>query len=159
MTFLFLDQLDFQWERAGWSKSKKDRIILELRTLVAEVSGKVSIAVTTYPHLSPVLRGDPDLMSALPMTPERLCVVSRLSKEAIRDVFASYLKVERTKDDVPELLPFTVEAIDEITSREMGNTRQILVAAYDILSRAADEKVKQITGDYVKSYYETRRRS
>ena len=159
MTFLLLDQLDFQWERAGWSKAKKDKIILELRTLVAEVSGKLAIATTTYPHLSPELRGDPDLMSALPMTPERLCLVSRLGKEAIREIFATYLHSERTKEDVPELLPFTVDAIDEITSREMGNTRQILITAHDILSKAADEKVKQINRDYVKSYYEAKRRS
>lgn len=159
MTFLFLDQLDFQWERAGWSKSKKDKIILELRTLVAEVSGKLAIASTTYPHLSPVLRGDPDLMSALPMTPERLCLVGRLSREAMREIFATYLKLERTREDVPELLPFTVDAVDEITSREMGNTRQILIAAHDILNKAADEKVKQINRDYVKSYYEAKRRS
>jgi hypothetical protein len=156
MTYLFLDQLDFQWERAGWSKAKKDKIILQMRTLAAEVLGKLAIATTTYPHLSPTLRADPDLMATLPMTPERVCTVSKLSKQTVREVFATYLSVERTKTDVPELLPFTVDAIDEITSREMGNTRNILIAAHDILSRAADEKVKQISKDYVTKYYATK---
>jgi len=156
MSFLLLDQLDFQWERAGWSKAKKDKVILELRTLVAEAIGKLAIATTTYPYLSPVLRSDPDLMAALPMTPERLCIIGRLSKEAIRDVFAKYLQTERTKKDVPELFPFTVDATDEITSKEQGSTRNILIAAHDILSKAADEKVKQISKDYVSNYYEVK---
>jgi hypothetical protein len=157
ITFLFIDQLDLQWQRAGWSKAKKDKIVLELRNLVANVIGKVAIATTTYPELSPQFRGDPDLMSVLPMTPERVCVVGRLGKEAVRDVFATYLRSERTKEDVPELMPFTIDAIDEITLKSAGNIRQILVAAHDILSRAADEKVKQIDINYIKKYYEPKK--
>jgi hypothetical protein len=96
-------------------------------------------------------------MSVLPMTPERVCVVGRLGKEAVRDVFATYLRSERTKEDVPELMPFTIDAIDEITLKSAGNIRQILVAAHDILSRAADEKVKQIDINYIKKYYEPKK--
>ena len=153
MTYLFLDQLDLQWEMAGWSRTKKDKVILQIRTLAAEVLGKLALAATTYPYLSPTLRENPDLMAALPMTPERLCRVERLTKEDVRDVFVAYLSSERTKKDVPELLPFTVDAVDEITSREMGNTRKILLTGHDVLSKAANEKIKQIDRDYIVKYY------
>ncbi len=152
MTFIFIDQLDFQWVRAGWSRSKKDKIIREFRNFVSQILGKASIAVTTYPYLTAEFRSDADLMSALPMTPQRLCTLSALDDGKARELIATYLKSERTKEEVPPLVPFTTDAIDEMNRQVRGNVRGLLGLAYDILSKAADEKVTKIGAEYVRSY-------
>jgi len=153
MTYLFLDQLDHQWVYAHWPRAKQDRIRMNIRLLVVESLGRLAIIATSYPHLSAQFRTDQELMAALPWTEERVTTLRQLSNEDVRAIFSKYLKYERTREDAPELSPFTIGAVDKINEMHRGNIRDILIHARDILKKAADANLETIDAKFVEEQY------
>lgn len=152
-TYLFLDQLDHQVVYAHWGRGKLDKIMMRIRLLVVESLGNLATIATSYPFLSAQLRGSEELIAALPWTDERVTLLTPLSNEDVRSIFVKYLQSERTKEDVPELAPFKIGAVDKINEMQRGNIRDILINARSILEKAANEGVDVITSEFLDEYY------
>lgn len=152
MTFLFIDQLEYSWRI--WTKSKRDRFIMDVRELVQRSMPYLSVACTSNVDLDEDIQvNHPTILRPLPMNPGRVVVIKPLSKEQMRTLVEFYLDLARVSKKSPELYPFTESAIDFIYDRYNGVTGHILIACFELLNYAARQKLEIIDEEVAKNWY------
>jgi len=156
MTFLFIDQLEYSWRI--WTKSKRDRFVMDVRELVQRSMPYLSVLCTSNTDLTEDIEvNHPTLLRPLPMTPGRVTVIRPLSKEQMRELVEFYLNLARISKKSPELYPFTESAIDFIYDRHNGVTGHVLAACFELLNYAARRKIEIIDEKVAKDWYMQRR--
>lgn len=156
MTFLFIDQLEYSWRI--WSKTKKDRFVMDVRELVQRSIPYLSVLCTSNIDLTEDINVNyPTLLRPLPMNPGRVVVVKSLSKGQMRQLVEFYLNLARVSKSSPELYPFTESAIDLIYDRCNGVTGHILIVCFELLNYAARKNLEIIDEEIVRKWYEQKK--
>jgi hypothetical protein len=155
MTYLFLDQLDYEY-RFNYTKSQRDKAASQLKQFAIWTQGYIAIASTTYPDLINYFKLNyPQVLDALPMDAYRIIEIGPLTTEKAKMLTRKYLETVKTKESIPDLFPFTEQAIEYICQAEgiNGVPRSLLNALHSILRSAAEsEKVKLIDVEFVKEH-------
>lgn len=156
MTFLFIDQLEYSWRI--WSKTKKDRFVMDVRELVQRSIPYLSVLCTSNIDLTEDINVNyPTLLRPLPMNPGRVVVVKSLSKEQMRQLVEFYLNLARVSKSSPELYPFTESAVDLIYDKCNGVTGHVLIACFELLNYAARKNLEIIDEEVVRKWYEQKK--
>lgn len=155
MTYLFLDQLDYEY-RFDFTKSQRDKAASQLKQFAIWTQGYVAMVATTYPDLINYFKLNyPQVLDALPMDKFRIIEVGPLTSDKAKILARKYLETVKTKESIPDLFPFTEQAIEYVCQTDgiNGVPRYLLNALYSILKSATEyEKVKLIDVDFVKEH-------